>query len=126
MKKQLIFVVGGLVLGGGVVMQAHAATVAVCTGTAGPAAARLAKSSDGSTFLKNDMNFKCSNNVLASADQDAEKAWVAAASRKGKFYWGGNTNGGSATKLGTAEVTPGTDPSPSGQLNAAKIVGAST
>lgn len=125
MKKQFVIGVAGLILAGGVLVQAHAATVAVCTGDAGPAVAVLPTSTDGSTFVVSDMTMKCSSNVYLSADQDSAKAWVAAASSKGKFYWGGNTDGGSgATKLGTATVTPGTAPTPGDQLNTAKTVGA--
>lgn len=126
MKMQVTIALGAFVLGCGLLTQAQAAAIAPCTGTAGPASASLATSTDGSTFVRNAMNFKCSNNVWVSADQDSSKAWVAAASRKGKFYWGGNTDGGSAAKLGTAEVSPGTDPTPGTQLDTAKTAGTSS
>ncbi|MEF8734870.1 MAG: hypothetical protein CRU78_17570 [Candidatus Accumulibacter phosphatis] len=124
MKKELILAFGGLVLGAGAFVPAHAAAVAACTGTAGPAVAALAAATDGSQFLRETMQFKCSSNVFLNADEDTAKAWVAAASRKGRYYWGGNTDGGSAARLGTAEVSSGTDPTPGGQLDAAKVAGA--
>jgi len=126
MKKQIFLRMGWLVLAGGMVVQAHAAAVTPCTGTAGPAVAALATATDGSVFLREAMKFKCSNNVFLSADQDSAKAWTASASRKGRYYWGGNTDGGSASKLGNSEVTPGTDPSLSGPLDIAKTVGTSS
>ncbi len=126
MKKQVIVLLAGFALGAGAFVQANAVEVTPCTGTAGAAVAKLDAKTDGTTFIQQDMKFKCSGNVIMTADQDTAKAWVAAASKKGKFYWGGNTDGGSAQKLGTTEVVSGTDPTPSGQMSTAKTAGSST
>jgi hypothetical protein len=125
MKKQVIVLLAGFVLGAGTFVQAHAATT-ICNGTAGAAPGKLTSAADGSVFLQQEMKFKCSGNVIMSADQDTSKAWAAAASKKGKFYWGGNTDGGSAQKLGTTEVVSGTDPTPDSVLDTAKTAGSGT
>lgn len=124
MKKQVIVLLAGFVLGAGTFGSAYATTI--CNGTAGPASGKLDSAADGSKFLQQDMKFKCSGNVIMAADQDTAKAWAAAASKKGKFYWGGNTDGGSAQKLGSTEVVSGADPTPDSQLDLAKTAGSGT
>ena len=127
MKKQVMLALGAFVLGSTLYAQSGTAATAVCSGTAGPGTS-LPTASDGTTFVRQAMTVKCSNNVNMQADQDTAKAWVASASSKGKFFWGGNSDGGGVSKLGgdTNVVTPGSTPDVAGQLDKAKVAGTST
>ena len=125
MKKQVIVLLAGFVLGAGTFVQALAVETKVCEGKGGVGKSPDFKE-DGTTFLRQEMKAKCSNNVYMSADQDTAKAWVAAGSSKGKSYWGGNTDGGSAQKLGTEEIKSGDVPKPGDSLEKAKTAGSST
>ncbi len=125
MKKQVIVLLAGFVLGAGTFVQVLAAETKVCEGKGGVGKSPDFKD-DGSTFLRQEMKAKCSNNVYMSADQDTSKAWVAAGSSKGKFYWGGNTDGGSSQKLGTDEIKSGDAPKPGDALDKAKKAGTTT
>ncbi len=125
MKKQVTIFIGGLIMGTGIFTQAQAE--ALCTGKGGPGTS-ITVATDGTTFVRQTMTIKCSNNVYLDASQDSAKAWVAAASSKGKFYWGGNSDGGGVSRIGddSNTVTPGSTPSTADQLDKAKVMGTST
>ena len=56
MKKKVIVVLVGLVLGTGAFVQAHA--TAICNGTAGAATGKLDSATDGSKLLQQNMKLK--------------------------------------------------------------------
>lgn len=74
-------------------------------------------------FIANGFTQKCSNNVFSAYDEDNAAAWVASASKKGKSYFIGNTNGGAAIQKDGATVTAGQDPKPDTYLPDAKKLG---
>lgn len=76
-----------------------------------------------SKFIATSFTQKCSNNVISKYDEDNLAAWVSSASKKGKSYFIGNTNGGAAIPMAGAEVKAGTDPDPSTYLTDAKKLG---
>lgn len=81
---------------------------------------------EASKFISKSFKQKCSNNVFSAYDEDNAAAWVVSASKKGKQYYAGHTNGGAAVALeeSVAKVTPGTDPTPATYLtNAAELGG---
>lgn len=74
-------------------------------------------------FIATPFKQKCSNNVISAYDEDNAGAWVAAASKKGKSYFIGNTNGGAAIPKSGVSVAAGTDPTPATYLPDAKALG---
>lgn len=93
---------------------------ALCAG--GGVDVKIAK---GTQFIASDFTQKCSANVISAYDQDNVGAWVVAASKKGKSYFMGHTNGGAAVPIPNVSVTAGTDPTPDTHLTKAKALGGS-
>lgn len=96
--------------------------VAFCTGDAG--AANISPASTPqmiqAIFLQG-----CSNNVYLNVAEDNMAAWGASASKKGKSYLIGNTNGGAPRAVSGATVDPATAPDPSTHMTAAQALGSS-
>lgn len=102
-----------LAIGGAVVCSGTAASVAIEPQTT-PA------------FIQENFNQGCSNNVYMNAGENNISAWAVTASKKGKYYFIGNTNGG-APRADTAGalVDPATAPDPSTRLGDAEALGSS-
>lgn len=99
------------------------ADVAVCDdGTAKSVAIALA-SPPG--FIQETFNQGCSNNVFMNVGENNIMAWAASASKKGKYYFIGNTNGGAPRAKTSATVDPATDPTPTSHMADAEALGSS-
>jgi hypothetical protein len=106
-------------------MPGASAPLAFCTGDAG--AANISPAGTPAMiqaiFLQG-----CSNNVYMSIAEDQMSAWGSSASKKGKYYMIGNTNGGAPRVYKDAagvapEVSPGTVPTPGSYMGAAQALG---
>ncbi|MBN8441481.1 MAG: hypothetical protein J0M28_07245 [Thauera sp.] len=112
MNKKLIF---GLVAS---LVAAPSFATALCAGDGKDVPVKTA-----TKFIATDFSQKCSANVISAYDEDNVGAWIVSASKKGKNYFMGHTNGGAAVPVKDASVTPGTDPTPATHLDAAKALG---
>lgn len=112
MNKKLIF---GLVAS---LVAAPSFATALCAGDGAQVAVATADK-----FIATGFTQKCSANVISAYDEDNIGAWIVAASKKGKNYFMGHTNGGAAVPVSGASVTPGTDPTPATHLDTAKALG---
>lgn len=111
MKKTLILACLAATALSSVVMDANA--TAVCDGTGVSKSVSVGAGTDAQ-FLKVAFTAQCSANVHSNYTEDALAMGVVAGSTKGKFFYGGGTNGGGGVKsLGscatsgcsTAEIT---------------------
>lgn len=59
-------------------------------------------------FIKVGFTAKCSANVYSNYSENDNQVGVVAASKKGKNYFGGGSNGGGVRALGTCSTTCGT------------------
>lgn len=71
-----------------------AATIDICTGTAGNATNAVPSDTTGASFVRTGFTAKCSANTQVKFDQTATYAAVGSTSTKGNQVYGGNTNGG--------------------------------
>ena len=119
MSKKLIF---GLIAG---LVAAPSFAASLCAGD-GKDVDVKAGTGTAVKFIATDFKQKCSNNVISAYDEDNAGAWVASASKKGKSYFMGHTNGGAAIPIPGVTVTAGTDPKPADQLTEAQKLGETT
>lgn len=97
--------------------------VAVCDdGTAKSVPIALAASPG---FIQETFNQGCSNNVYMNVGENNIMAWAASASKKGKYYFIGNTNGGAPRAKTSALVDPATAPAPTDHMADAEALGSS-
>lgn len=116
MNKKLIF---GLIASF-IAAPSFAAAPDLCKGDGKDAAVETA-----GKFIATAFTQKCSANVISQYGEDNVGAWVVTASKKGKNYFMGHTNGGAAIPVPKAEVKAGTDPTPGDHLSEAEKLGGS-
>lgn len=117
MNKKLIV---GLIAGF-IAAPSFAAAPDLCKGDGKDAAVEAA-----GKFIATAFKQKCSNNVFSEYGESNSGAWVVAASKKGKNYFMGHTNGGAAIPVpGADEIKASADPSPGTYLTKAEALGGS-
>lgn len=102
MKKYLELATGVMAVVGALATAPVSAATNVCTG--GAATSASVQGSD-TQFIQVTFTARCSNNVFLSYDQNTTVLAVGAASKKGKNYFAGHSNGGGISVNG---VCPGT------------------
>lgn len=87
--------------------QSFAGETAACTTTTAASGGKTDITGSSTAFIKTTFPQVCSSNVLMGYDQSTTKAWVGAASLKGKNSFKGHTDGGAPKKHAACVATAG-------------------